>query len=110
MLGVNTDDMVMAANELRKRNGGMIVVKNGKVIAFLPLPLAGLMSLEEGETFAPKIKEFIEIIQAEVMPGKNPIHRMIVVTLPVIPAAKITDLGLVNVNKQELVPLIIETK
>ncbi|MEC0242089.1 adenine deaminase [Paenibacillus dokdonensis] len=110
VLGVNTEDMVIAANELRKRHGGMIAVKDGEVIAFLPLPLAGIMSLEEGETFAPKIKEFIDIIQAEIMPGKNPIHRMIVVTLPVIPQAKITDLGLVDVDKQQLVPLIIETK
>ncbi|MBJ9993496.1 adenine deaminase [Paenibacillus sp. S28] len=109
-LGVSTADMVIAANELRKRGGGMIAVKDGEVVAFLPLPLAGLMSLEEGEVLAPKINQFVDAIQAEILPGKNPIHRMIMVTLPVIPQAKITDLGLVDVDKQELVPMIIETK
>ncbi|HEY4553498.1 MAG TPA: adenine deaminase [Bacillaceae bacterium] len=110
VLGVNQEDMAMAANELKKRNGGMIAVKDGKVVAHIPLPLAGLMSLDSAEQLSPVIEDFVENLQKDIMPGKNPIHRMIVVTLPVIPKAKITDLGLVDVDRQELVPLIVGVK
>jgi adenine deaminase len=110
VLGVNTRDMVIAANELRKSQGGFVAVKNGEVIAHLPFPLAGLMSTERAETLVPKLKSFIEVLLKEIMPGKNPIHRMIAVTLPVIPKAKITDIGLVEVESQQLLPFIMETK
>jgi len=110
VLGVNTADMVIAANTLRESQGGFVAVKNGQVIAHLPLPLAGLMSTEKAETLVPKLKELVDILQKEIMPGKNPIHRMIAVTLPVIPRAKITDIGLVEVETQTLLPMIIETK
>ncbi|WP_062349977.1 adenine deaminase [Bacillus kwashiorkori] len=107
VLGVDKDDMALAANELKKGKGGMLAVKDGKVIAHLPLPLAGLMSLESAETLTPMIEEFVEVLQREIMPGQNPIMRLIVVTLPVIPKAKITDIGLVDVDTQELLPLVI---
>ncbi|RKN62780.1 adenine deaminase [Paenibacillus ginsengarvi] len=110
VLGVNTADMVIAANTLRESQGGFVAVKNGQVIAHLPLPLAGLMSLEKADVLVPKLKELVDILQKDIMPGKNPIHRMIAVTLPVIPRAKITDIGLVEVETQTLLPLIIETK
>ncbi|TBL77300.1 adenine deaminase [Paenibacillus thalictri] len=110
VLGVDTKDMVIAANTLRASQGGFVAVKNGKVIAHLPLPLAGLMSLETADTLVPKLKELVSVLQQEIMPGKNPIHRMIAVTLPVIPRAKITDIGLVEVESQTLLPLVIETR
>lgn len=110
VLGINPQDMAIAANALRESQGGFVGVKDGKVVAHLPLPLAGLMSLENAETLGPKIKQVIKMLQAEIMPGKNPLHRMIAVTLPVIPKAKITDIGLVEVITQQLVPFIIETK
>lgn len=108
VLGENVKDMTIAANALRKSQGGFVGVKNGKVIAQLPLPLAGLVSLEPGEKLAAEIRHFIDVVQKEIMPGKNPLHRMIAVTLPVIPKAKITDMGLVDVETQKILPFIIK--
>ncbi|SHE44364.1 Adenine deaminase [Seinonella peptonophila] len=108
VLGVNPKDMAIAANHLREMNGGMIGVWNGEVIAKLALPLAGLMSLEPATRLGSQINQFIEKLNQTIMPGFNPIHRLIVATLPVIPRAKITDLGLVDVERQELVPFVIE--
>ncbi|BBI33304.1 adenine deaminase [Cohnella abietis] len=107
VLGVNARDMAIAANELRKSQGGFVAVKNGEVIAHIPFPLAGLMSTESADTLVPQLKQFVEVLLKEIMPGKNPIHRMIAVTLPVIPRAKITDIGLVEVETQKLMPFIM---
>lgn len=110
VLGVNTRDMVIAANALRESQGGFVAVKNGEVIAHLPFPLAGLMSTEPSDILVPKLKTFVDILLKEIMPGKNPIHRMIAVTLPVIPKAKITDVGLVEVESQQFMPFIMATR
>lgn len=110
VLGVDKKDMELAANRAREINGGMVAVKNGEIIAELHLPVAGLMSVDSAQELTPKINEFVNRLEKEMMPGKNPIHRLIAVTLPVIPKAKISDIGLVDVDKQEIVPLIIETK
>ncbi|WP_047979899.1 adenine deaminase [Ornithinibacillus contaminans] len=109
VLGVNKKDMAIAANHLRKNNGGMVAVKNGKIVAELHLPIAGLMTTESAEEFSPKINNFLDRIESTMMPGKNPIHRLIIATLPVIPKAKITDMGLVDVDKQKFVPLILDS-
>ena len=58
----------------------------------------------------PKLKSFVDVLLKEIMPGKNPIHRMIAVTLPVIPKAKITDIGLVEVETQQFKPFIMATR
>ncbi|PTM60054.1 adenine deaminase [Desmospora activa] len=110
VLGTDPADMALAGNLLREKNGGMIAVHAGEVIAELPLPLAGLMSERSAHALAPDIDTFVERLQQTIMPGKNPIHRLIAVTLPVIPRAKITDLGLVDVDRQRLVPLVITAK
>lgn len=108
VLGTDPTDMAIAGNLLRRKNGGMIAVCNGEVIAELPLPLAGLMSERSARELSPVIDHFVERLQQTIMPGKNPIHRLIAVTLPVIPRAKISDRGLVDVERQRLVSLVID--
>ncbi|MFC7394992.1 adenine deaminase [Scopulibacillus cellulosilyticus] len=108
VLGTNKKDRALAANRVKELNGGMAAFKNGELVAELPLPVAGLMSTATAEELAPEIDKFVNLLEREIMPGKNPIHRLIAVTLPVIPKAKISDLGLVDVDKQEIVPLVLE--
>ncbi|UOQ46618.1 adenine deaminase [Gracilibacillus caseinilyticus] len=108
VLGVNKKDMAIAANRAKELNGGMVAVKDGEIVAELPLPVAGLMSTDTAEELTPKIDAFVNLLQDDIMPGKNPIHRLIAVTLPVIPKAKISDLGLVDVDRQEIVPLFMD--
>ncbi|RSL34790.1 hypothetical protein D7Z54_02830 [Salibacterium salarium] len=66
------------------------------------------MSQKSADELAPHIETFVERIQETIMPGLNPIHRLIAVTLPVIPKAKISDQGLVDLAEQRLVSLITE--
>ncbi|MFD2617514.1 adenine deaminase [Terrilactibacillus laevilacticus] len=108
VLGSNKKDMVIAAKRIKELNGGMVAVEKGKIIAELPLPLAGLMSLESAYDLTPKIDLFERTLNETIMPDNNPISRLIPITLAVIPNARMTDIGLVDVNVQEFVPLLVE--
>ena len=56
VIGTNTDDMAFAANRIRELGGGIVSVKNGKVVAEMPLPIGGLMSCETAEKRRKKTK------------------------------------------------------
>ncbi|WP_199619759.1 adenine deaminase C-terminal domain-containing protein [Paenibacillus alkalitolerans] len=107
VLGTNKKDMALAANRAREIQGGIVAAKDGEIVAELHLPLAGLMSLDTAHEFGPKLNEFISVLQSTVLPRQHPIMRLVGVTLPVIPHAKITDLGYVYVDTQELLPLFV---
>lgn len=64
VMGMDDDDMALAANELIKVGGGMIVVADGQVIACVPLPLAGLMSLDTVPVVAAQVAELEKAWQA----------------------------------------------
>lgn len=97
---------LIAVNELIKCGGGMSAVLAGKVLNTLPLPVAGLIS----DLSAPKVAlNARKMKQANRKLGltalKNPLLRIVTLALPVIPGYKMSDLGLVDVLKHELVPL-----
>lgn len=106
VIGTNEADMAAAANRVAALGGGSVAVMNGTVLAELPLPIAGLLSrLPAGE-----VAEQNEILRKTVhtmgVPEQvEPFMAMAFVSLPVIPALKMTTLGLVDVNRQTLVPL-----
>ena len=102
VVGVDYDDMALAANRLREIEGGFVVASGGKVLAELALPIAGLMS---ELSFEQVHDELIELRQAAVDIGvilKEP-FLLAFLALPVIPALKITDRGMVDVNKFEII-------
>ena len=104
----NVDNALVACEELIKCGGGMSAVKDGNVLYTLELPLGGLMSLKPAEELSKdseKMKEADRVLGLTEM--ENPLLRIVTLALPVIPDVKMSDLGLVDVVKKELIPLFI---
>ncbi|MBR1908042.1 adenine deaminase [bacterium] len=94
IVGTNDEDMYIAQKELVKSQGGKIVISDGKVLAKLPLPIAGLMSDQNMEYI---LEKSIELNKAAKDIGcvlEDPFMTMAFLALPVIPEIKMTDMGL----------------
>ena len=102
-VGVDYEDMAVAANHLSKIEGGFVVVKDGAVLAELALPVAGLMSLERFETVRDRLVDLRRAAKSLGVPLQEPFLQLAFLALPVIPALKITDRGMVDVTKFEII-------
>jgi adenine deaminase len=102
-VGANYDDMALASNRMTALEGGFVVTENGKILAELALPVAGLMSLESFE----HVREKLEILRAAAkslgVTLDEPFLQLAFLALPVIPMLKITDRGMVDVAKFEII-------
>ena len=105
--GCNLEEMADLANALSKLGGGLGVIRNGQM-TLLPLEIGGLMSTESIETVVAKYKAIKDEAAKLGSPLKNVFMTMSFLSLPVIPELKVTDMGLVDVNKFEFVSLIVE--
>jgi len=108
MIVVGTDeaDMALAANELARVGGGQIVVRNQEVIALVELPIAGLMSDERAEIVAEKADDVLAGFKACGCSLNSANMQLSLLALVVIPDLRISDMGLVDVNTFELIPVI----
>ncbi len=105
VVGTNDGDMHAAVAEIDRLGGGLTVVADGEPLASLPLPLAGLMSPEPLETVSEQL-EAVEAAAASLgVSLPSPFAVLSFLALPVIPELRLTDLGLVDVQRMELVPL-----
>ncbi len=102
-VGMNYDDMALAANRLVEIEGGFVVVENGKILAELALPIAGLMSDQSFENVHDRLVELRQAARDIGVVLKEPFLQLAFLALPVIPALKITDRGMVDVNKFEII-------
>ena len=102
-VGVDYADMAVAANRLGEIEGGFVVVRNGQVLAELALPVAGLMSLEPFETVRAQLVDLRAAAKSLGVGLEEPFLQLAFLALPVIPALKITDRGMVDVNKFEII-------
>lgn len=103
-VGTNDEDMACAIMELKNIKGGMVVVKDGVVQAELSLPIAGLMcdlDVEDAQSKMDGVKE--AAYRQGVNPGIDPFMTMSFSSLPVIPSLRLTTLGVVDVEKFQLV-------
>jgi len=107
MIVVGTDEscMAIAANELSRIGGGQVVVKNGEVIGCVELPIAGLMSNERADVVSRKAASVLEGMRACGCKLNNPNMQVSLLALVVIPELRISDLGLVDVTRFELIPI-----
>jgi adenine deaminase len=103
VVGANDQEMAQAVNRLIALGGGFVAVEGEKVVAEMPLPLAGLMSDRDFKTVAGQIKALRQGVRDLGCPLAEPFLQMAFLPLPVIPHLKITDQGLVDVDKFELV-------
>lgn len=103
VVGVDYGDMALAANHLSLIEGGFVVVEGGRVIADLPLPVAGLMSLDPFETVRDRLILLREAARTLGVTLEEPFLQLAFLALPVIPALKITDRGMVDVTRFEII-------
>lgn len=108
VIGSNDEDMKIAANHIRE-HGGNVVVSNGKVIAEMALPIAGLMTGLSGKEIALANERVREAVYDLGVPKSiEPFMSMAFGSLPVIPSIKMSTLGLVDVDRQERISLYCE--
>ncbi len=103
VVGMDDDDMAAAVNRLREIGGGFAVADGGKVVAELALPLAGLMSLEPFEAVHAGLMPLRRAARELGCTLPEPFLQVAFLPLPVIPHMKITNFGLFDVDRFELV-------
>lgn len=97
--GVNDSDIIFAANEIKKRQGGLVVVKNGEILASLELPIAGLISPSPYQKVNEQLQQLNSALKALGSSGQfNPFLTLSFLALPVIPELKLTVQGLFHVG------------
>jgi adenine deaminase len=103
VVGVCDDDMAIAANRLKEIEGGFCVVSNGKVLAELALPIAGLMSDKSFEAVRAALLPLRAAAKSLGTTLQEPFLQVAFLPLPVIPHLKITDRGMVDVDAFTLI-------
>jgi adenine deaminase len=106
VVGVDDADMAAAANRLRDIGGGQVAVAGGEVLAEVPCPIGGLLSdrpVEEVAAAAHRMEEVARTTLGASLP--SPFMAMSFMALSVVPELKLTDRGLIDVTRAELVPL-----
>ncbi|TMU83567.1 adenine deaminase [Bacillus sp. BHET2] len=107
--GTNDGDILKAIHVLNEMNGGLVMVKSGKVIASLPLPIAGLMSDGGYKEVAAGLHLLNDAFTKLGFSGDfNPFLTLSFLTLPVIPELKLTDIGLFDVKEARHIEVGVE--
>jgi adenine deaminase len=109
VLGASDEDMAVAVNEVANIKGGLVTVIDGKVIASMPLRIGGLISEElEANTIAEQLTAMNESAKETGCTLPAPFMTLSFIAHPAIPELAPTDMGLVDVSKQEFISLIVE--
>lgn len=110
VVGVSDEEMAFAVEQLRAQEGGIVLVRDGKVIESMPMPIAGLMSDQSGEWVDKKLTAIHEKAYHElgVNADVEPVMTLCFMSLAVIPEVKLTDMGLFDVTKFSFIPLEAE--
>jgi len=106
VVGTEEADMATAANALARVGGGMLVVRAGRVLATVELPVGGLMSNQNAGRVASAAGRLLEAYRACGCSLNNPNMQLSLLGLAVIPELRLTDLGLVDVEKRAFVPVV----
>lgn len=108
VMGVNPADMALAVNTLIERDGGQVVVADGEILSFLPLPIAGIVSDVTPAELAIQEKAILKASQAIGSQVVDPMFYMTFLPITAIPDLSITDLGNVDCNQLTLFDPILE--
>jgi adenine deaminase len=107
VMGVDREDMAIAANRLAEIGGGLVAVRDGKVLAELPMPIAGLMSDQPLETVVEQVSDLVKAWENLGCSITDPIMTFSLIALAVIPEIRITNRGLADVTTFELIDVVI---
>jgi len=107
VVGVADEDMRACVERLQEIGGGIVVARGGTVRGELPLPVGGLLSDEPVEDVVERLESLQDMLREQGVRDAAPFMTLSFLALSVIPALKITDRGLVDVERFELVPLAV---
>jgi adenine deaminase len=107
VIGADDVSMRTAARAVADAGGGQAVAVGERVVALLPLPIAGLMSDRPIAEVRDQMTRLIGAVRELGSPLHDPFMAMSFLALEVIPSLKLTDAGLVDVEKFEVVPLFV---
>lgn len=107
VVGTTDEDMKAAVKTIVLMGGGLAVVSGGLPIAKLSLPIAGLMSPEPVHVIRDHLDRLLASAREIGSTLQNPFMTLSFLSLPVIPELKITDKGLVDVRRFQIVPLFV---
>lgn len=110
IVGTNASDMLEAAKQVEQHGGGLYLVRDGALQASIKLPVAGLLSTKPVRELAKDVENFNEVaVKMGVKVGKrSPAMAFSSLALTVIPEVRLSDLGIVDVVNQQLLPLFPE--
>jgi len=106
VVGTDRDQMALAANRLAEVGGGITIFRDGKELALVELPIAGLMSDSPATDVAAKADQMVAAMQACGCQLNNAYMQHSLLALVVIPELRISDLGLVDVRTFEKIDLL----
>ncbi len=105
--GLEEADLRAAADHLARIRGGFCVVREGQVLAYVPLPVAGLMSEADAVTLSRQLRRLHEAAASIAPTLRRPFMALSFLTLSVIGSLKVTDQGLVDVDRFELIEPVL---
>ena len=108
--GISDRDIMKAVTTINKMGGGIAVVDNSTVLEALELPIAGLMSNKPIEFVSSRTRDLITACRSLGIQLEDPLMTLSFMALPVIPRLKLTDRGLVDVEKFAHVDLFLDHK
>lgn len=108
VIGKNSEDMTIAVNRIIELQGGICCTENGKILSEVSLSVAGILSEKSVEILGREIEDLRNNMKELGYKHYNPIMSLCTLSLPVSPELKITDIGLIDVNKGKIVNLVIE--
>lgn len=108
VMGANPEDMEIAARWVINAGGGMVCVLDGEVIGGIELPVVGLLSERPLKEFAADTEGVTKAMGELGYRHMSPIMSFCTISLPVSPAFKLTDKGIVDVVNGRIVPLVVE--
>jgi adenine deaminase len=103
VVGSDNVSMAVAVNHLIALGGGFVAVQNGNVIGQIALPIAGLFSAKPFAAVREELLTLRQAVRAMGCPLAEPFIQLAFLPLPVIPHLKITDVGLVDVDRYDLI-------
>lgn len=106
VMGNNRQDILAAQHELLRMQGGYVVTKNGEIEATCPLPIGGILSQAPISELGNDLKQVRKAMQGLGYKNMNEIMSFSTLSLPVSPAIKMTDKGMMNTKTQEFYPLV----
>jgi len=106
--GTDEEQMAFAVNRLAEIGGGQVVIKDGEIIGEVALPIAGLMSNQNAKIVSNNASSVLRGFEECGCLLNNPNMQLSLLGLVVIPEVRLSDKGLVDVNKFQFIPVIIE--